>query len=447
MKVRVIFFLLWGLISVANAQMLDRIVAIVGDEVILDSDVDNQYNYRIIQGEKDQGTMRCGILENLIISKLLLDKAVQDSIEVSDNEVAREVSSRTEYILSQMGGNKEESEKQFVKIYGKSLAQFKVDVAEDIKKELLIDRQRGAIVADVDVTPREVKAFYKGIPVDSLGLLPAEVQLYHIVIKPPWSETSIAQIKTDLTEYRRQIMAGEATIDNLAMKFSDEPAARKTKGSLGEFGRGQMVSEFEEMVYQMRVGEVSRPFRTEYGFHIVQLNDRRGEIVAATHILKIPKFDAKGDQIAKDSLAHIRSLIVTDSLTFEEAAIRFSEDRSTRDCGGCIVNPQTQDLRIPLDALDAELYFQVETMKPGEISEPIELVQPDGSRVFHIVYLKSKIPPHKPNLKDDYQKIRNAALQNKQAETFETWLDQAQKNVYVEIKPSECANALKNWIK
>lgn len=448
MKSSSVFFLLLVLTWMPlRAQMLDRIVAIIGEEVILQSDVDNQYNYRLIQGDKDNGLLRCQVLENLIVSKLLYDKAVQDSLEVSEQQVMGEVDTRIDYILQQMGNDRAAAEAQFVSIYGKSVAQFRVDITDDIRKELLTDQQRQALISDIDVTPKEVKKFFNSIPIDSMGILPAEVQLYHIVIRPPWSKESIEKVKNELSGYRDQIVSNSATIEMLAQKHSDEPAARKTKGSLGDFGRGMMVPEFEEVVYQMRVGEVSRPFQTEFGIHLAKLNDRRGEIVNVTHILKIPKDDAQGDKIAKDSLANIRKLILLDTLTFEEAAIRYSEDRATRDCGGCISNPQTRELRIPLDALDADLYFKVESMKEGEISEPLEMIEPDGSRSFHIIYLKNKIPPHKPNLKDDYQKIRNAALQNKQAEVFDKWLEQAQSNIFIDIKPSECANALKNWIK
>jgi len=225
-----------------------------------------------------------------------------------------------------------------------------------------------------------------------------------------------------------------------------EPGGKERKGSLSWFGRGMMVPEFEEVVYQMRIGDISEPFKTEFGYHVVKLNDKRGERVNASHILRRLSVSADGDSIAMDSLRKILDLIDKDSVTFEQAAIQYSSDRYSKHCGGCISNPKTQELKIPLDALDADTYFKIDAMNEGDISDPVEYIQPDGSRVFRVIQLKNKIPPHKPNLKDDYQKIMKAALQAKQAEKFEEWLQSAKKNIYIDIKPTECQNALKNWV-
>ena len=425
-----------------QAQLIDRIVAVIGEEVILQSDVDNQYNYMIINGEKDNGALRCQVMENLIISKLLLNKAEQDSLVVSPAEVAGEIERRVGYILNQMNGN----EAEFVRIYGKPVAQFKEDIRPDIEDELLIDRQRQALEGEATITPKEVKDFFSRIPIDSLGLLPAEVQLNHIVIVPPFSAESKKNALETLKDLRRQIVTEGAGFSDLAAKNSDEPGARESKGRLPQFGRGQMVPEFEEVVYGMREGEISQPFETEFGYHIVLLHKRQGELLEASHILKIPQRSANGDSIAIDSLTKIRDMIATDSISFEQAAIRFSADRQTRDCGGCYANPQTQELRIPMDALPADMYFKIDEMKEGEISKPMEHMLMDRTRAFHIIQLKAKIPPHKPNLKNDYEKIRRAALSNKQMISFEQWIESARKNIYIDIKPTECSNALQNWV-
>lgn len=433
---------LWLLPSVTpaqTAQSLDRIVAVIGEDVILASDVDNQYNYLKINGEKDDGTLWCQVFENLIVSKLLLNKARQDSIEVSSGEVDMELDRRMEYILAQI------DRAEFERIYGRTIVQFRADIREDIENELLVDRQRQILMSESEIAPKEVKQFFRSIPKDSLGFLPAEVVLNHIVIKPPFSPESEERARTLLRSLQQEVAAEKADFEQLAARNTDEPGGRERKGSLGWFGRGQMVPEFEEVVYQMRPGDVSEPFKTEFGIHIVYLHERQGERVRASHILKRLQYSPQGDSLAVDSLQKILALINSDSLTFEQAAIQYSQDRATKHCGGCISNPQTGDLRIPLDALDAELYFKIDEMTPGEISEPEEYFQPDGSRAFHVIYLKTKIPPHAPNLKDDYQKIRNAALQAKQAENFEKWLESARKNIYIDIKPTECQNALKNW--
>lgn len=440
-------FLLFCVVAIGatplQAQTLDRIVAIIGEEVILQSDVDNQYNYLIINGQKDNGTMRCEVMNNLIVSKLLLNKARQDSIEVSDAEVIGEIERRVTYILAQMDNNV----KEFERIYGKSVAQFREDIQDDIKNELLINRQRGVLFDGAQITPKEVKNFYRNvIDIDTVGLLPAEVELNHIVINPPPSQESIDNTVNLLNDLRKRAVENGEDFGALAARFSDEPGAPKSKGYLGSFARGRMVPEFEEVVYQMRVGEVSEPFQTEFGYHIVKLHDKKGQVLTASHVLRRLKPTSNGDSLAMDSLNKILEFVNTDSLSFEQAAIRFSSDRGTKHCGGCIVNPQTQELRIPMDVLDADMYFKVDEMEAGEVSSPMEIRMADNTRAFHVLYLKNKIPPHKPNLKDDYQKIRNAALQAKQAEIFEEWLQSAKKNIYIDIKPTECTNALKNWV-
>ncbi len=427
------------------SQVLDRIVAVIGDEVILASDVEDTYNYVILNGEKDDGTLRCRVLENLIVDKLMLNKAEQDSLVLSEGQVDAEVNRRVDYILNQMDGN----QKEFEEIYGKPVLKFKDDIRPEIEDQILINQQRSQIIEEAKITPREVKEFFKSIPVDSLGLLPAEVQLNHIVINVPWSEESKDQAREELADLRKQIANKEGEFADLARRYSDDGGTGRRGGMLGTFGRGQMVPKFEEVAYGLREGDLSDIFETEFGYHIIQLHKRQGELITASHILKKPRPDVKGDSLAIEKLNEIRELIDQDSLSFEEAAIVFSQDRATKDCGGCITNPkQPGELSVPLDALPADMYFKVEEMEPGEISEPLKLdeISAGGRVSYHMIYLKKKIPPHAPNLKDDYKTIYNAALRSRQGEIMENWLELAKKNIYIDIKPNECTNALKNWI-
>lgn len=434
----------WGQRALAQplvSQPLDKIVAVVGDEVILESDVDNQYNYLIINGQKDLGNLRCEVFENLIINKLLLNKARQDSIVVTPAEVDAEISRRVDYFLTNVG------KEEFERIYKKSVAEFKADIRSDVEGELLIERQRGTVTESASITPREVKEYFQKLPTDSLGLLPSEVQLNQIVIIPPFSPESKKAARELLTGLRKRVIEGGEGFADLAKKYSDDPGSRKQGGMLGEFSPGMMVRQFDDVVFSMREGEISDVFETEYGYHVIMLHKRKGQIVTASHILKVPQRTVNGDSVAIDSLNRIRARILVDSLTFEQAAIRYSQDRSTKDCGGCISNPKTGDLRIPMDMLDSDLFFKVDEMKPGEVSTPMDYLMPDGTRAFHILYLHKKIPPHVPNLVDDYKKIQTAALQAKQGESFERWIDQARENIFIEVKPTECANALRKWMK
>ena len=443
MKISHISYLLFLVVVMAipaRAQVLDRVIAVIGEEIILESDVENQYNYMIINGQKDDGTLRCQVMDNLIVGKLLLNKAQQDSIEVSDEEVTSEIDSRTNTILSQL-----DDPNDFEEIYGKSVYEFKAEVRDDIRNEILTDRMRSSVMSDVSCTPREVREFYESIDKDSLGLLPAEVELNHILAIPPFSEESKQAAKEKLTEVRRKLVEENARFEEMALQFSMDGSAR-SGGDLGTVMRGQMVPDFEEVVYSLRIGDISQVFETEFGYHIAKVTERKGEILKASHILIIPSRSTNGDSLAIAKLNKALDLVSSDSLTFEQAAILFSEDRSTKDCGGCISNPQTGELRIPMDLLDADLFFKIDEMEEGEISDPMEYMMPDGSPAFHVLYLKNKIPPHVPNMKDDYNKIYNATIQVKQAQVFDEWLTSAKKNIYIHIKPTECSNALKNWI-
>ena len=429
-----------------SAQVLDRIVAVVGDKIILASDVEDTYNYYIINGQKDDGTLKCSVLENLILDKLMLNKAELDSIEVSESQVDAEVDRRVEYTLQSMDGSTEE----FERIYEKPVLQFKEDIHDEVRDQLLINRQKGVIFEEAKITPREVKQFFASIPKDSLGLLPAEVQLNHIVLNVPWSEDSKDKARQELVDLRKRITDGGENFAELAKRYSEDPGSRPRGGSLGSFGRGMMVPKFEEIAYSLREGDVSDVFETEFGFHFLQLHKRQGELVEASHILRKPKPSTEGDSIVLAKFTEILELIDTDSLTFEEAAIRYSQDRASKDCGGCISNPKAPgELDVPLDALPADMYFKVEAMEAGQISEPMKIDEISGGSgrpAYHIIYLKKKIPPHAPNLGDDYKTIYNAALRARQGEILDNWVESAKKNIYIDIKPNECSNALKNWI-
>lgn len=435
-----IFFLFCCIFSVYSQKSIDKIVAVVGDEIILESDVENQYNYLINNGTKDKGDLRCQAVDAMIINKILLTKAKQDSIAVKEDEVDAEVDKRVNAMIENVDGVA-----NFEKIVGRNVMKYKNEIHSSIEDEMLIDRQKSKVLSSSEVTPKEVKDFFITVPKDSFGILPAEVEINHIVAVPPFSEESKKAAREKLEDLRKQVLEKGKDFTELAKKYSEEPGASKSGGDLGEFGRGMMVPEFEAMAYSMRPGEISKVIQTEFGYHIIKLLDRRGEIVHAQHILIIPDRDVKGDSTAISKLKKALAYVRKDSLTFEEAAIRFSQERDSKDCGGCIQNPKTGELRIPLQQLDTEFFFKIDNMKEGEVSEPMEYTMRDGTKAFHVIYLKRKIPPHKPNMKDDYKKIYNIAVQYKQSETFDRWLVKARKNVYLDVKPSSCKDIEKKW--
>lgn len=431
--------LLIGGFSNGYAQPIDRIIGVVGEDIILQSDVETQYAYTVGGGMKDDGTMRCQILEQLLVSKLLVNKAKQDSLEISTDQVDGELDRRIQYFMSQVGGVEE-----LEKIYGKTVLQIRKELRPEIENQLLSEQMRQKIIGRALVTPSDVEKFFGQIPKDSLPYLPAEVELYHIVAERPFSEASKLKAKLKLTEIRDEIIVQKKDFGLMAIDHSDGPSAVQG-GSLGEFGRGQMVPEFEEIAFRLNPGEISDVFETEFGFHIMKVEARNGQKVTASHILKKPERTPIDDTLALQQMKKVKAVLDKDSLSFEEAAIAFTEDDATRDCGGCIKNPQTGESRIPLDLLDADLFFKVDDMKEGDVSEPMELRLPDGDVAYHIIYLKRRVPPHVANLKDDYQKFNAAAEQTKQMEELEKWFDRAKKNIYIDIKSTECIETLNNW--
>jgi peptidyl-prolyl cis-trans isomerase SurA len=421
-----------------RAQPVDRIMAIVDNEIILLSDLNGQYEYAVKNGQKDDGTLRCAIFEQALMSKLLLSKAKADSLKVSDDQVESEMKRRVDGMAAQLG-----SIQELEKVYRKSLPEIKVDLRTSIRDQLLTDQQRQKIFDAITATPKEVKEFFNKIPKDSLPYLPAEVELSHVMFKPVASEASKAEAKKRLSDIRAQIASGQMKFEQMARFYGMDGTAQQD-GYLGEFGRGMMTPEFEEVVYTLNEGAVSEVFETPFGYHIAKLHKKLGDRVTASHILIIPKILPEDEKIAMEKLMAIRRKILADSMTFEYAAAEFSEDKRTKDNGGVFLS-NTGETRIPLDQLDADLYFKIDQMKVGDISEPVEYRRPGEMKAFHIVKLRTRIPPHLASLKDDYQKFQNACIQAKQAEAMEKWLKKSRTQVFIEIKDNDCSQALQNW--
>ena len=427
-----------GVQQFGQAQSVDRIVAIVGDEIVLHSEILAQIQFYKQNGLEDDGSLYCTVVEEKIFEHLLLNKARQDSIIVSDDEVSGELERRMAYFIQGYGGVE-----QLEKIYGKPMIEIRDDLRDEVRDKLLVDRMRQQILSEVTVTPRDVKRFYSEIPKDSLPLLPAEVELYHLAAMPKATEESKQDAYDQLKEIKGKIESGAETFGDMARKFSRDPGSARAGGELGTFGRGQMVPEFEEVAFNIQEGEVSEVFESPYGYHILQVSSKIGQSVTARHILVTPFVTSNDDAIAMERLNEIRGWITeSDTLEFETAASKYSDDQNTATYGGNIKNPQTGEPRIPIDLLDSDFFFLVDEMKEGEVSEPTEWFTPDKKRGFHIVYLKRRIPPHIANLEDDYFKIQQAALQAEQGLALERWYKRAVNNIFIDIKSEECIGVL-----
>jgi peptidyl-prolyl cis-trans isomerase SurA len=414
----------------AFAQLLDGVVAVVGDEVILKSDIDSQVALYAYQNQIDPRTpgLWKRMLQLAIDQKILVAKAKLDSIQVSSSQLDALVAERLSYIRQRLG-----SEEEVAKYFGKSISQLRNDLREELKAQQMVAELQRKKFANITVSNDDVLKFYEAYK-DSLPSVPAEVEIAHILIRPKVDSLARLSSLERMQKIEAELRAG-ADFAELARKYSEDPGSAKSGGDLGYVKRGEFVKRFEEAAFALREGQISKIVETEFGFHLIQLLDRRGESIHTRHILL--RFDQtrRDDSAAVRRLNDIRSQILSGEMSFGLAARLYSEDERTASQGGDIISPQTGSNRIPLEAIDASFRDVIATLKPGEISEPrrIALVGTDDY-AYHIVQLKFRSEPHKMNLENDYTRIKNFALQKRQAELYEEWLNQLRKEVYWKIK-------------
>ncbi|NOX48257.1 MAG: peptidylprolyl isomerase [Chlorobi bacterium] len=409
--------------------IIDQIVAVVGANVILHSDVEAQYiQYRMQEGgaRGSAKTIKCNLLENMLYQKLLLNQAELDSVEVSEQQVEGEMDRRLRHYISMFG-----SPEKFEEFYKKSILQFKEDLREQVKELMMVEEVQRTITKDVKITPSEVRAFFKQIPTDSLPFLNSEFQLSQIVIMPPINKDEKERVKAKLTGLRDRILKGES-FATLAILYSEDPGSAKNGGELGLHGRGEMFPEFEAVAFSLKDGEVSEIVETEAGYHIIQLIERRGDYINVRHILIMPKVSPLDLAKAKVKLDSVSQLIQDKKYTFEEAVKKFSEDPSKNN-GGILVNPMTGNSVFESDQLDPKVFFVIDKLKVGDISNPVPFKMDDGKDAYRILYLKSRTEPHRANLKEDYDKIQNWALEDKKGKVMNEWITEKIESTYIKI--------------
>ena len=424
-------------------QVVDRIVAVVGDNYILSSDLDKEFETAKEQLAGDiPENLRVDILDQLIAKKIVLFKAQLDSVAIADDRVDAELDRRLGIILLQFNGD----ENAFEAYLGKSILQFKNDTRAKLREQMLIQEMEGKILKDVKITPTDVKKYYYSIPEDSLPLIGAEVEVAQIMIKPEVNSISREYAWEKINRLRNQILAG-GDFASLAIQWSEDPGSSGKGGETGFFGRGQMVPEFEAMAFRMKAEDsVSKVIETEYGFHIMKLIERRGERVNVRHILVRPALLSTDIAAARDFAESVLDLVKRDSMTFEEAAKEFSDDEMTRSNGGFIIDPQTGSTRISKDMLEKDVFRIIEPLNPGEYAGPYLKRLPDGTECYRIYYLKSESSPHVANLKDDYLKLQMAAHQKKKDDALNAWLMKNKKNYYIRINaPYDQEEMLARW--
>lgn len=436
-KLYIIFLLLFsGFSSLTYSQtegkLLDQIVAVVGNQIVKQSDIDNQLQQikkQLIEQGDTSEISPCQILEDLVFEKLMLDQAQKDSIIISEAQVESELDRRIRFFVMQIG-----SEKKLEEYYGKSINEIKDEFRSSIKNQLLTQQMQQKIVGNITVTPTEVRAFYNRFPKDSLPFVNAEVEIGHIVVQPTISKEAKIEAKEKINNLRERILKGE-NFSTLAVLYSEDPGSARKGGELGLVPRGTFVPEFEATAYNLKQGEVSKIIETEFGFHILQLIERRGEQINVRHILITPKFDGSDLLKAKNKIDSIHAMLKTDTITFAEAAMQYSDDESTKDNGGLLINPQTNTTRFEMNQIDPSLFFVIDKLKVGEFSEPQIFQTQGGKQAYRILYLKTRTEPHRANLKDDYQRLQEAALSFKQNEMTRKWIGKKLQTTYLKIIP------------
>lgn len=421
-----------------QSQVIDKVVAVVGKNIILQSDIENQYIQYRMQGMAE-GTgkeVRGRILEDLLLQKLMLNQAEMDSITVTDEQVEAELNRRIQWFIARIG-SQEKMEAQF----GKSMSEIKDEVRQASKDNMLQEQVQAKIMENVVVTPKEVKEFYRDIPRDSLPMIDSDYELVQIVKRPPVSIDEKLMVKDRLYQIRKRILDGESSFATMAVLYSEDPGSSRQGGELGFAGKGVYATEFENVAFNLRDGEISDVVETEFGFHIIQLIERRGETINCRHILLTAKVPVEALEKAQNELDSVAQLVRNGDMTFEEACKKYSDDDSKNN-GGYLTNMGTGGNWLSMKDLQEleqsypeykNLAFVINRLEVGEISDPLPMTTNDNKDAFRLIMIKRKTEPHQANLKDDYNLIQNWAMSQKRQEALGKWVSEKAAKAYIRL--------------
>lgn len=431
MLMPIVLIVLIGGTNVANAQnekVIDEIAALVGSHPVYWSDVEAQYAQAKAQGMKgDAVTLKCEIFENLVFQKLLVYQAEIDSLVVSDEQVNSELDRRLRYYIQQFG-----SQQKLEEFYDKSLEEFKNELREPLRLEILSQQAQGKITENVKMTPNETKEYFLGLKPDSIPIIPTEYEIGQIVRTPVVGPAQLKEAREKLDGLRARIIKGEK-FSTLAVLYSEDPGSAAKGGELGLFTRGSMAPEFESAAFNLKnKGDLSEVIKTKFGYHLLQLIERKGDFVNVRHILIIPKVSPEDLVVAAAKLDSIAEKVRVDSLTFAKAALIYSDDPGKVN-GGLIQSQSSGNTRLAADELDPKVFFVIDKMKPGEISNSVPYLTEDGTQAYRVLYLQTRTDPHKANMKDDYNNIQEWALENKKSKVVAKWIESKSKTAYIRL--------------
>ncbi|MHA7109442.1 peptidylprolyl isomerase [Sunxiuqinia elliptica] len=439
----ILFLSCFSTATMAQDKIIDQIVAVVGSNIILKSDIESMYIQQQAQGIVSDGDMKCEILEDFLVEKLLLAEAELDTnIIVSDSQINQNLDQRMQYFVQHLG-----SEKAVENYFKKPITQIKADLEEVIRNQSLTGQMQGKIVDKVQVTPAEVRYHYRNLKKEEIPVIEPQVEYAQITLFPPIALEEENRIKARLREFKKRVEDGE-NFATLAVLYSEGPSA-VNGGELGYMGRAQLDPNYAASAFNLKGDRISNVVKSEFGYHIIQLVDRKGEQVNSRHIILKPKATPEAMEEAYNRLDSLANFIRKEDLSFSDAALRYSFDKNSRNSGGVVINPNTMSTKWRKEELDPDVSKVLDKLKINEISEPFKTIDDKQRTVYKIVKLINRTEKHRANMQEDYQMLNDIYLQKKQEEALDEWISEQQAKTYISIDDSyiNCNFKFKGWIK
>ena len=448
-KVCTLWVLLLASVSAfGQNNVIDEVVWIVGDEAILKSDVESERLNAQYEGRKLDGDPYCIIPEELAVQKLFLHQAELDSVEVSEQEILGELERRMNYLIDQIG-----SKEKMEEYYNKTSTQIREMFRENIRNGMTVQKMQREIIGDIKIVPADVRRYFKNLPQDSIPFVPTQVEVQIVTLEPKIPQEEIERVKKALRDYTDQITKGEIAFSTLARLYSEDEGTRRRGGELGFMGRGQLVPEYANVAFNLQdPAKVSKIVESEFGFHIIQLIEKRGDRINTRHILLKPKVEEKDLEAAINRLDTIAKDIRNEKFTFDEAATFLSHDKDTRNNHGLMANPNSGTARFEMQELaqvSQEVAKVVDGLNVGEISEPFTMINNKGKEICAIVKLKARIDGHKATITEDYQRLKSIVQAKLGDEKLQKWIKDKQKSTYVRINEDwvKCDFKYPGWVR
>ena len=431
-------------ISEAQDKVVDQIVAVVGSNPILKSDIETGVIQNQASGVTTQGDAKCEVLEQLLEQKLLLAEADLDTmIIVTDNQINQKMDRRMNYFIENIG-----SEKEVEKYFSKSINQLKAEMSETIKEQLKTEQMQAKIIAKVTATPSEVRQFFRQLPAKDVPEIGSQLEYAQISILPAITEQQDLEVKAKLRDFKKRVENGD-NFATLAIMYSEDPGSARNGGEMEYVGRAMLDPAFATEAFNLKPNQISKVVKSEFGYHIIQLIDRKGEKIKIRHILLMPKVDPLELVKAKNRIDSIADFIRKGKITWEQASFLYSSDKNTRNNGGLVTSQRTGSSKFGVADLDPDVSKVITTMNIGETSRPFESVDDKQRKVYKVIKLLNKTEAHKANMQDDYQNLSEMFLTKKKEEVYRKWISKQQSKTYIHVDDAyaNCNFKLKSWKK